>query len=173
MRIFDMHIHVWENQPIAENLLSLMGEAGVSGGCLISRPPMEYDEKLGRNFEARLDEVMELCGAVPDRFFPILWVHPDEEDVLAHIRIAAEKGICGFKIICNNFFVYEERCLEMLRLMAKLNKPVIFHTGILWDGKTSSQYNQPLNFEALLKTADDIMYQCKRQQIRRDPNKLL
>lgn len=30
-----------------------------------------------------------------------------------------------------------------------------------------------LNFEALLKTADDIMYQCKRQQIRRDPNKLL
>lgn len=151
MTVFDMHIHIWENDADAQNLLSAMNEAGVSGGCVLSRPPVEYDTHLGRAFEERLDEVLNFCAVAPAQLFPILWVHPDEENVLEHISVAAARGILGYKIICNNFFIYEERCLEMMRLMATLNKPVIFHTGILWDGKYSSQYNQPLNFEALLR----------------------
>ncbi|MBE6958856.1 MAG: hypothetical protein E7447_06885 [Ruminococcaceae bacterium] len=151
MKYFDMHIHLWKEEANAQALLQSMAEAGVCGGCVLSRPPMEYDTELGRNFDVRLEEVLNFCGVAPDRLFPILWVHPDEEDVIEHIRIGAQKGVLGYKIICNNFYIYEERCLEMLHLMAQLNKPVIFHTGILWDGKTSSQYNQPLNFEALLR----------------------
>ena len=34
--------------------------------------------------------------------------------------------------------------------IAKLNVPVIFHTGILWDGRVSSNYNRPLHWESLL-----------------------
>ena len=131
MKIFDMHIHLWENDADVKNLLSAMDEAGVSGGCVFSRPPMEYDVNLGRDFGVRLEEVLTFCAAAPDRLYPILWVHPDEENVLEHIKLAAQRGILGYKIICNNFFIYEERCLEMMHLMAWLNKPVIFHTGIL------------------------------------------
>ena len=151
MNIFDMHIHIWECDPEPASLLKHMGDAGGYGGCILSRPPGAYSETLGRGFEERLKEVLDFCAYADDRLFPILWVHPDEENAADIIRIAAQKGICGYKIICNNFYIHEERCLEMMRLMASLNKPVIFHTGILWDGQVSSQYNHPSNFEALLR----------------------
>ena len=56
----------------------------------------------------------------------------------------------AFKVICANFYVYEEKSLELIREIAKLNKPIMFHTGILWDGLVSSNYNRPMNWEALL-----------------------
>ena len=40
--------------------------------------------------------------------------------------------------------------MRVLSEIASLGKPVIFHTGILWNGKSSSNYNRPLNWEALL-----------------------
>lgn len=151
MKTFDMHIHIWKDKAEPQDILARMTEAGVYGGCILSRPSLEYDRTIGADFDARLDEVLDFCAYAKDRLFPIMWIHPDEENVLERIRTAVERGVCGFKIICNNFYIYEERCLEMLRLMARLNKPVIFHSGILWDGKVSSKYNQPLNFEALLR----------------------
>lgn len=151
MKTFDMHIHIWEGKTNPQLLLDHMDDAGVYGGCIFSRPPLEYDTSIGADFESRLREVLTCCSYAPDRLFPILWIHPDEENTFEKVKIAAERGICGFKIICNNFFIYEERCLELMRLIASINKPVIFHTGILWDGKVSSQYNQPMNFEALLR----------------------
>lgn len=151
MKTFDMHIHIWDCEANPKTLLDHMNDAGVFGGCILSKPPVEYDTTLGSSFESRLQEVLTFCAHAPDRLFPILWIHPDEEDTAEKIKIAAQRGILGYKIICNNFYIYEERCLELLRLIASLNKPVIFHTGILWDGKVSSKYNQPLNYEALLR----------------------
>lgn len=150
MKIMDMHIHMWREKGDPLDLLGRMEGAGVYGGCIFSRPPLEYSREIGCDFEDRLEEVLEFCKESGERLYPILWIHPDEEDILHRISIAVQRGICGFKIICNNFYIYEERCLKMLRLMAELNKPVFFHSGILWDGQTSSQYNRPLNFEALL-----------------------
>ncbi len=151
MKIFDMHVHIWETEPNPEMLMQRLNESGVFGAAIMSKPPIEYSTKLGLDFARRLQQVLDCCQYASDRLFPILWIHPDEENVLEKIKIAANKGICGYKIICNNFFIYEERCLEMMRLIASLNKPVIFHTGILWDGEVSSQYNRPMNFESLLK----------------------
>jgi predicted TIM-barrel fold metal-dependent hydrolase len=151
MKTFDMHVHIWDCKADPQVLLSKMDEAGVFGGCILSRPPLEYDTVIGDGFDSRLQEVLDFCAYAPDRLFPILWIHPDEENTAEKIKIAAERGILGYKIICNSFYIYEERCLQLLQLIASLNKPVIFHTGILWDGKVSSNYNQPLNYEALLR----------------------
>ena len=151
MKTFDMHVHIWDGGSDPSLMLENMAEAGVYGACILSRPPLEYDTTIGADFETRLQEVFDCCSHASDRLYPILWIHPDEENTAEKVKIAAERGICGYKIICNNFFIYEERCLELMQLIASLNKPVIFHTGILWDGKVSSQYNQPLNFEALLR----------------------
>jgi predicted TIM-barrel fold metal-dependent hydrolase len=41
--------------------------------------------------------------------------------------------------------------MALLRKIASLNVPVIFHTGILWDGNVSSSYNRPINWEALIE----------------------
>jgi hypothetical protein len=53
-------------------------------------------------------------------------------------------------MICNDYYIYEEKPMALLRRIASLGKPVFFHSGILWDGEVSSAYNRPMNWEALL-----------------------
>lgn len=151
MSILDMHIHSFNHTPDPAALLQEMSSVGVYGGCVFSNWPKECNPKVGTSFDERLDEVLSWTQGYRDRLFPILWVHPYEEDIITKLHIAVEKGVMGFKVICTNFYVYEEKCLDMLREIAKLDKPVIFHTGILWDGAVSSNYNRPLNWEALLR----------------------
>ena len=143
MKILDMHIHAENSKPCPKNLLENMAKAGVFGGCVFSTPPFEQEFADGfigggLDFDARVREVLSWCKGYEDRLFPILWVHPAEEDILSKVEKAAEAGIVGFKMICNNYFVYEAHSMALLRKIADLGKPVIFHTGILWDGKVSS-----------------------------------
>ena len=157
MKVFDMHIHSFNSAQNPVELLKRMEEAGIFGGCVFSNEP-----KLPRNmrgtifedgtsFDERMDEVLSWTKGFEDRLFPVIWIHPDEENLIENIHRAVEKGICGFKIICNDFYVYEEKCMKVLREIARLDKPVFFHSGILWDSGVSSQYNRPLNWEALLE----------------------
>lgn len=148
MRIFDGHTHL----GLAEGdgkILEELDKAGVFGACVFSAPPLEFSKKMGKAFDIRLSEVLNFCDG--ERLFPILWIHPYEDNIFENITKAAHMGICGFKIICSDFYIYEEKALEVLRHIASLNKPVFFHTGILWgDGTPSSSYNRPLNWEALI-----------------------
>ena len=150
MRIFDMHIHSFNTSAKGETLLSEMERAGVLGGCVFSNWPREANAKVGTDFDARLAEVLAITDGHRDRLFPVLWIHPYEENIIEKVHIAAERGIMAFKIIATDFYIYEEQPMALLREIASLGKPVIFHTGILWDGQVSSKYNRPLNFEALL-----------------------
>ncbi len=149
MKIFDMHIHAHNTDVTPDKLLADMGKAGVYGGCIFSNPPKEYSGKESP-FEDRINEVINWTKGYEDRLFPVVWIHPYEENVIENIHRAVERGICGFKIICADFYVYEDKCIEVLKEIAKLDKPVFFHSGILWDGKISSNYNRPLNWEALI-----------------------
>ncbi len=153
MKVFDMHIH---DGAIAcrdaNNLLCEMEKAGVYGGFVFSAPPKEQMVKtLGcLDFNERLSTVLEWANQSSDRLFPVLWIHPDEENIIEKIKIAVNSGIVAFKMICNNYFVYEEKPFNLLKQIALLGVPVIFHTGILWDGNVTSNNNRPLNWERLL-----------------------
>ena len=151
MKIFDMHIHARGETPDPQGLLEKMDKAGVYGGCVFSNRPLEFDPEIGMPFEKRLELVFEYSKGNEGRIFPVLWIHPYEENIIEKVHIAVERGIMAFKIICGDFYIYEEPCLNLLREIAKLNKPVFFHSGILWDSKVSSNYNRPLNWEALLE----------------------
>ena len=150
MKIFDAHIHARNITPNPEVLIQEMDKAGVYGGCVFSTRPLEYDEKIGLSFEGRVEEVLGWSKGYEDRIFPVLWIHPYEENILEKVEIAVSKGICAFKIICGDFFVSDEQCIKVLTKIAELGKPVFFHSGILWDGMVSSIYNKPLNWEALM-----------------------
>ena len=104
----------------------------------------------GSSFEERLNETLSWCQGHEDRLFPVLWIHPYEENIIEKVHFAAGRGVVAFKMICHDFYVYEDRVLELLKEIARLGKPVIFHSGILWDGRVSSEFNKPLNFEALI-----------------------
>lgn len=149
MRIFDMHTHmgIKTDKP---DVLAEMEKAGVYGGCIFSPRPKQHNALYGVEFDERLEAVLEFTKAHRDRLFPILWIDPREENIIENIDKAVAAGVDGFKIICSTMFVYEEESLAVLRHIASHNKPVFFHSGILWDGKVSSAYNRPMNWEALL-----------------------
>jgi len=148
MKILDAHIHIMFEPADPASLLARTKQAGIEGGCVFSSPPKEYDAEKGLSFEARMKELEAFSPEGP--FYPVLWIHPYEEDILENVRRAAQEGVCAFKIICNNFYVGDEKSLTLLREIAALGKPVLFHTGILWDGKISSDYNRPMNWEAVI-----------------------
>ena len=148
MKIFDMHIHAWGGTPDPDGLLSEMEGADVYGGLVFSSCPHGVVFGKGASFDERLAEA--LAYAKDGRIYPVIWIHPYEENIIENLRRAKAAGIRAVKIICTDFFVYEERCMEVLREIARLDLPVIFHTGILWDGNPSSAYNRPVNWEALI-----------------------
>ena len=148
MKRFDMHIHAANAPADPEKLLARMEQAGIYGGCIFSNRP--YLEKGGTSFDERLTEVFDWTRGYEDRLFPIMRIHPFEDGIIENIHKAVELGIKGFKIICNDFFVYEDRSMKVLAEIASLDKPLFFHTGILWSGTPNSRYSQPLTFEALL-----------------------
>ena len=65
--------------------------------------------------------------------------------------MAVDGGAKGFKIICGHHYPGDERAMPVLRRIAAAKRPVLFHSGILWDGKPSSRFNRPAEFEALLE----------------------
>ncbi len=150
MNIYDMHIHALRSEPDPKGLLDKMEQVGIYGGCVFSNWPDRSNAELGTDFDTRLDEVMAWTRGYEDRLFPVLWIHPYEDDIFEKLEKAVDAGVCAFKIICSDFYVFEEQCMAVLRRIAELGKPVFFHSGILWDGKVSSAYNRPLNWEALL-----------------------
>ncbi len=151
MKIFDMHIHNFSDKVDPEGMLARMDEAGVYGGCVFSNWPDRANKQFGVSFDERLRDVMKWAEGNEGRIFPVIWVHPYENNVMENVRRAKACGICAVKIICTDFYVYEEPCMELLRLCAELDLPVIFHSGILWDGGVSSKFNRPINWEALLE----------------------
>ena len=151
MKIFDLHLHAMGKPENPKELKQRLENSGIYGALVMSNKPDRYSAELGSTFNDRLNETLTYANAYPDRFFPVLWIHPYEDDIINKIHIAVEKGVVAFKIICNDFFIYEDHCLKVLQEIADLNKPVIFHTGILWDGQPTSEYSRPINFEAMLK----------------------
>ena len=137
MKRFDMHIHCHTAPVDPQKLLRQLEECGIHGGIVMSHYPKE-SKSDGFDAETRMRQVLDICRNDPDRLFPVLWIHPHEPNALEVAEEAARRGIMGFKMICDDYYVSE------------LDKPIIFHSGILWFGGDSSKYNRPLNWECLV-----------------------
>lgn len=152
MYILDAHIHMEADgtRSMEANwgqFLSGTKTAGVSGGVILSPDPT----KPGSGGPAsRLAAVLDFCQK-RDNLFPFLWIDPMADHVLDQMDEAAGRGIAGFKIICSGFYPGDSAVIAACTKAAELNKPVLFHSGILWDGRDSSRYNRPGEFEALLE----------------------
>ncbi len=151
MHIMDSYYYICGKSPSPEVLLQNMACAGIWGGCIFSNPPkLAGMFEHGKDFESRLEELCCLTAGHKDRMFPILWIHPDEENISENLQKAVDAGVCGFLMVCSDFYVYEEKSMSLLRQIAQLNKPVFFESGILRDINISSKYSRPLYWESLL-----------------------
>ena len=151
MKIIDAHTHTLNYKPTAKELIEKMDRAGVWGCCIFSNYPYRTNPEIGTSFDERLYEILSWTDGNKDRLFPVLWVHPFEKDIFSNVKKAVDSGVIAFKMICSDYYVYDETSMKLLSYIAEMGKPVFFHTGILWDGKVSSNYNRPLNWEHLLK----------------------
>ena len=146
---FDMHIHCWDKPVVPEKLLENLSKCGMDGAVVFSYWPKEHRAD-GFDLESRLNQVLEVCRDYPGRLFPVLWIHPHEDNALAVAEEAVKRGIVGFKMICNNYYVSDPDSMALVTKIRDLGKPIFFHSGILWDGGDSSKYNRPLHWESLV-----------------------
>ena len=99
MNIFDVHVHAYNTEPDPEELIRRLDVAGVFGCCIFSASPLEFNPEIGASFEDRINELLAWTSGYEGRLFPVLWIHPDEADLYTKIHIAAERGICAFKMM--------------------------------------------------------------------------
>ena len=115
-----------------------------------------YPETFGKEdedqrWEARVDAILDFCSQAPG-FRPMFWVDPTEEDAIEQVRGAVEKGIAGFKVICNHFYPVEGK--KVYQAIAETGLPLMFHSGVLYNKQPSSDFNRPMSFEFLMDVKD-------------------
>lgn len=155
MRI-DLHVHSsWVSQKdeavvSPEELMNRLHQAGLDACVVLSHsaiPSIEHEPMSARE---RIDRVMEFTKD-HEELIPFFFIDPTEGDAVEQVDYAVKAGIRGFKIICNHFFPNDPRAIPVYHRIAQADKPLLFHSGILYDGKNaSSNYNRPVNFEVLL-----------------------
>ncbi len=147
---FDGHIHVMGDRKEKADFDSKMKEAGVDGGVVLSLPPAVF-RALGKplSVKDRLEDLFYWTEG-NENLYPFYWIDPTEDDAIDQVGLAVEKGVMGFKVICSQHRPGDERAMPVYSVIAKARKPILFHSGILWDGLPSSPNNRPVEWEAML-----------------------
>lgn len=148
---YDAHVHVWGGEPRPEDFFNALGEAGLAGAAVFSRPVCKASRSHPEPLPPveAIDEVIAWCSASPT-LYPFYYIDPSNPAALDHATMAAEKGVYGFKIIHRTDYPCQQAFLPLFRRIAALGKPLSFHTGILWDGLASSEFFRPANWEGML-----------------------
>lgn len=144
----DGHIHLSAQSQYADSteFIRDLNAAGMDGAAILSPSPLSF---ASVSPEERMDRALNMCAGQKN-LFPFYWINPLEEGALQQVDLAVKRGFAGFKMICSNYYPGCRESMDVLEKIASHNKPVLFHSGILWDGMNSANYNRPGNFEALL-----------------------
>ncbi len=149
--MFDAHIHLYMGRcDTPRDFLAKTQSAGITGGNIFTPgPEWTIGEAEGDfRWEARLEQIFEFTSQTPG-FYPFFWFNPTMADAEKQIQTAAERGIRGYKIICDKY--YPADCLKACEVIAETGLPVMFHSGVLGGGRDqlSCKYNIPTQFEIL------------------------
>ena len=150
MIVYDSHIHMSSRHPASpEDFLKKSSAAGISGGLILSIPPVGNPDAYGVDIPAfeRMEKVRDFCKACGPEFFPCFWIDVLEKDAVEQVKLAKETGMRALKIICSRHA--PSACIPVCREAVKYDLPVLFHSGILWDGVDSGNYNRPCDFECM------------------------
>ena len=153
MRI-DSHVHTGltasytgSNSTSQHEFLQGLHDAGLDGAVILSVNPLHVSDW---DAEKRMDDAIGFCKGA-DTLYPFFWINPLESDALDQVDLAIQKGFIGFKMICSNYDPGCSQSMSVLEKIANAGKPVLFHSGICWDGVNSANHNRPGNFEALIE----------------------
>lgn len=148
MKILDGHIHLRDHFDDSSILTDRMTSASIGGGVILSQPPGPRDAEP-MPAEERVAGVLKATSGSPE-LYPFFWIDPIGKAAADEVAMAVDAGVSGFKVICSDFYPGDARALDTYKRIARAAKPILFHSGILWDGRNSSKYNRPAEFEALI-----------------------
>lgn len=140
----DYNLNPAENQA---NLMKGLKAAGLDGGVIFSVDPLKFADW---DPEKRLQDCLDTCKG-QENLYPFYYINPVESDFMDQVDMALKAGVYGFKMICTLYKPSDDRCLQVCEKAAQNGKPVLFHSGICWDGHDSANNNKPANFEAMIE----------------------
>ena len=130
------------DQQYMQRLNSLIDHLPYDGRFGIMAFDYFHDEqgKINRKlttFHAPNEYVLELTRAQPERFFPILSVHPYRQDAINKLQGYAEQGVSFIKWLPNSMGIHpapegpalRQKLLDYYRVMQENNMVLISHTG--------------------------------------------
>ncbi len=165
MDIFDTHVHCLSWEQTAADIVAQMDECGVRMECVIA-PPIWYENRQAlaslprserrkafsrvwrEKAPAANDLVAGWARERPDRILALAWIDPLHPEAPHEAERAVEAGCAGIKIINIGHYPWDERCFDVYDRIEQLDVPVLFHAGILGDGR-NSRFSRPAEFEAL------------------------
>ena len=152
--VLDCHIHITNKLDTKEEFARKMALAGISGGIILSHSPAVFSNEKATpdNAKKRIAQVMDFTSE-NENLFPFHWSDPMEDSAMEQVDMAVEAGVLGFKVICSHHYPQDDRAMKVWEYIAKNQKPILFHSGILYNNGPSAEYNRPGNFEYLFPIA--------------------
>ncbi|MBM2712734.1 amidohydrolase family protein [Mesorhizobium caraganae] len=147
--IVDAHLHT-SGRETAADVLQTLDDAGVDIAFLLApflTPPYSLDDR--ESLRAGNRYLSDLVKGHSDRlvgFAVVNPLHPQSADDLE--EAAALPGICALKMVPTGWYPYDECAHRVYAVAAKLDFPILFHSGIFVDGR-SGRFCRPSFYEAV------------------------
>ena len=166
MRIFDTHVHTGDPRLKIAAVLKNMDLNGMERMALVAPHSMRRDWynirrktkpkdilPLLRSIIAREGDtcnryVADLAKKSRGRIVALARVDQISDDAPAMLERAVDMGCRGLKLFQFGHYPEDERCFPTYEKCQKLRVNILFHTGILGDGR-NSRFHRPANFEIM------------------------
>lgn len=90
----------------------------------------------------------DLVRGRSDRLFGMAVINPALPGAVDDLDRAIAAGLRGVKMVPSGWYPHDDRVQPVFALASRLQLPLLFHSGIFIDGR-SSRFCRPVNFEAL------------------------
>lgn len=146
--IIDAHLHC-SGQERRDDVLRTLDDAGVERGVLLAPFLSEgYSLTDAASLGRANQHLATLVRGVDDRLTGLAVVNPLHPQAIEQMRRAVDAGLSGLKMVPSGWYPYDDAVQEVFAEAARLRLPLLFHSGIFIDGR-SSRYCRPVFFEAL------------------------
>jgi len=149
----DVHVHTRGTED-GDKILKALDKAGLDRVVLFSVPPHRAQQagKPAKNAHKKvLDQIAALVKPDPERLIGFAWIEPTLPDAVEAVDYALDKKkLRGVKMIPNHWYPADERAQACYAKIQEYEKPMLFHTGILWGTSDTSQHCRPAFFEIML-----------------------
>ncbi len=147
--IIDAHLHC-TGRETTQDVLRALDEANVDVGVLLAPFLSEgYSMHDATALERGNRHLAALVRGHTDRLIGLAVVNPILPGAAEATRLALDDlGLHGLKMVPSGWYPEDERAHVVYALACERGVPILFHSGIFIDGR-SSRYCRPVYFEAL------------------------